>query len=198
MQAVGQSRPASSAEHTVAHLWEIAHAAANTRHDLHGLLVGLVCALVEGCFSDFYAGLREGGVDTEARLAELSLEAAGEPSLDTALVPFRAQIERARATPSDSTLPLRERLRRLEEGRGAIADLAGPLLKELREAVVTLGGIGFPLRLSDYGLSAAWALLPMRNVRLLRNRYSSFHLVHQLGGEPALLRCLQAEIVARA
>ncbi len=46
MQATGGSRPAASAEHTLAHYWETTHAAANEALDLHGILAGTASRLM--------------------------------------------------------------------------------------------------------------------------------------------------------
>ena len=46
MQAFGGSRPAASAEHTVAHFWEIADAVPVEPLDLHGILVGVASRII--------------------------------------------------------------------------------------------------------------------------------------------------------
>lgn len=196
MQGLGQSRPASSAEHTISHVWDMAQLAGNRELDLHGLLVGLACHLLEGCFTEFYGSLADRRLDVRARLAALKDEAAREPVIPPQLAAFGPQIERARTPEHGPVLPLEEQFARLEKARREIAELALPLLAELRQAVEALRIPGCPFRLSDFRLSAENALLPMRNVRLLRSRYSTFHLAHQVGAEPELLRCLEKRVAA--
>ena len=59
MQAMGGSRPAASAEHTIAHFWEAASAARSEAHDLHGILVGAACALILPGYLELYRRLTE-------------------------------------------------------------------------------------------------------------------------------------------
>jgi len=197
MQAVGHSRPASSMEHTVAHIWDMGHAAAAAAHDLHGLLVGLSSSFLAECLPPLYAGLRGRRVDVEARRAALHADSGRPLAVPPGLEGFRAMIERAAAGELAPRIPQAEQLQRLEAAREQIADLAEPLLADLRACVDVLREVGHPLRLADFGFGGETALLPMRHVRLLRDRYSAFHLAHQLGVEAELLRCLEAAVRAR-
>jgi hypothetical protein len=94
-------------------------------------------------------------------------------------------------------MELGRRLDRFEAGKAEILRLADPLLAEMDEAVRFLEGIGYPLALAELGIPVAAALLPFRNVRLLRRRYSGFDLAYELGVESVLreagtraIRCL--------
>ena len=57
------------------------------------------------------------------------------------------------------------------------------LLDELGEGLRLLGQRGFPFELTTYGLTPAEIRLPFRWIRFLRNRTSSFDLMHLLGVE---------------
>src|SRR5439155_882983 len=56
MQAFGTSRPAASAEHTVAHFWETVGAAGAPEHDLHGILVGAATKLLLPGYTAWFGG----------------------------------------------------------------------------------------------------------------------------------------------
>jgi len=47
----------------------------------------------------------------------------------------------------------------------------------------------------DLGIPDDQRLLPVRNVRLLRNRYSSFDLAYELGMERALIDAIAGAMV---
>src|SRR5437867_6329836 len=69
---------------------------------------------------------------------------------------------------------------------------AEPLLAELAKAVETLEGLGFPFSLETLRIAEPQRLLPVRNVRLLRDRYTAFDLAHELGREGELLDSIAA------
>jgi len=197
MQAVGNSRPAATAEHTVGHFWEISHAPANADRGLHGLLAGLASRFILAGYSAFYASLPplSGG---EAELKALGAAAARVPDwekgLDPAMAPFRRWIAEETDLQLYEPDAVANHLQRCRAHRGAIAVLARGILAELEPAVGVLGGAGYPFRLADYGLSFEQALLPFRYVRALRSRYSSFNLMHELGREEEGLEAIRREI----
>jgi glycerol-1-phosphate dehydrogenase [NAD(P)+] len=194
MQAVGASRPASSAEHTISHFWEIAGFVGEEAHDLHGLLVGLSCFILLPGYRAFYEELPALRIDPTERAGRL----AAEPGWERALVPemerFRPQIEREmgqrRADPPD----YHSRLRSTKENQASIASLAVPILSELDRSVAVLQSRGFPFRLADYKLDPEKAILPVRWVRCLRNRYSSFDLIHEVGAGDRVMEVLEKRV----
>jgi glycerol dehydrogenase-like iron-containing ADH family enzyme len=181
MQSLRHSRPAASAEHTAAHFWEIAHFARNARLALHGLLVGAAAALVYRAYRAFFALLPGLHLDVPVRLEELSREPSWEQTLDGAIRPYRAILERETAGRAPVAQTCRESLSRFASHRTKIQRLAEALLSELGEGVKLLRDRGFPFDLAEYGLSTAEVLLPFRYIRFLRNRTSTFDLMHLLG-----------------
>ena len=75
---------------------------------------------------------------------------------------------------------LEGRLRAVLAKRKDIVDLGRTLLGELTEAVAVLEAIRFPFHLSDFPIDPEQALLPIRYIRFLRNRYSTFNLIHEV------------------
>ena len=194
MQAWGGSRPAASAEHTVAHFWETAGAPALAGlGDLHGLLVGAASAAILPGYRAFHASLADPDPELAQRLAAFDAE----PPIAAALAAVTDDALRAQlAAPIARECPgggpdrptLETRLRAFAASRDRVAGLAAPLLAEVDGAVAVLAGLGFPFSPDALGVPAdAWRA-PMRWVRLLRRRYTTFDLAYELGREPTLLR----------
>ncbi|UCF98192.1 MAG: iron-containing alcohol dehydrogenase [Spirochaetaceae bacterium] len=194
MQALVSSRPASSAEHTIAHFWELAHTVGNPDLELHGLLVGLSCSILLAGYGEFYKNLRNWEYDLDNRLRILSAEPSWEQTLIPAVEPFREQMRDEMGEHLPGTEVYRTRLENIQKHRGTIIGLSDSLLRELQEAVEALSEISFPFSLSDYRLDVPQALLPMRYIRPLRNRYSSFNLIHEVGAEAQVLEILERRV----
>jgi glycerol-1-phosphate dehydrogenase [NAD(P)+] len=183
MQSLRRSRPAASAEHTAAHLWDIAHMARNPRLALHGLLVGAASALVGRAYRKFFTLLPELSLDVEARVEELGREPSWDQTLDEEIRPYRAVLEREAEGRASVAQTCRESLARFTAQRPRIQELADGLLAESEEGVRLLAARGFPFDLTELGLTPAEILLPFRYIRFLRNRTSAFDLMHLLGVE---------------
>jgi glycerol-1-phosphate dehydrogenase [NAD(P)+] len=183
MQALISSRPASSAEHTIAHFWELAHIVGNPALELHGLLVGMSCRILLLVYREFYGNSLLWDFDLEDRLRCLAGEAAWEQTLIPEVEPFRRQMREEMEGQPPGPAVYRSRLETIRKNLATITDLAVGLLAELEKAVAVLGEISFPFSLSDYRLDPRQALLPFRYIRFLRTRYSSFNLIHEVGAE---------------
>jgi glycerol-1-phosphate dehydrogenase [NAD(P)+] len=186
MQAMHHSRPAASAEHTAAHFWEISHAARVPRLDLHGLLTGAATGLVHDAYREFYGALEDPRglpVDIAARCAALRGEPSWADGLPPLMQPYRALLEGVSAERRLAAEICRESLSRFQEHRAFIRELADSILEELGAGVQTLREGGFPFDLPAFGLRDEEILLAFRYVRSLRNRWSSFDLMHLLGVE---------------
>jgi glycerol-1-phosphate dehydrogenase [NAD(P)+] len=190
MQSLGNSRPAASAEHTAAHFWEIAHFARNSNLALHGLLVGAAAAMVYRAYRAFYALLPGLHVDVAVRVEKLNREPSWEQNLDGEIRPYRAILEREARGRVPAAQTCRESLSRLASHRTKIQRLAEALLDELGEGLRLMGDRGFPFDLAEYGLKPAETLLPFRYIRLLRNRTSTFDLMHLLDVEAEIYQSL--------
>ena len=201
MQAVGNSRPASSTEHTVGHFWEISHAIGNPERELHGLLVGLASRLLLSGYSALYTGLplfAEGAPALEAQAVSLEAGLSWKRTMEPAMRPF----ERWMAEESNPELytprSYLSHLERYREHRDTIEGLARETLAELAAAVAVLVEAGYPFRLEDYGLALETGMLPFRYVRALRNRYGSFNLMYELGRETEALERIRIELESLA
>ncbi|HEU4735362.1 MAG TPA: iron-containing alcohol dehydrogenase, partial [Kofleriaceae bacterium] len=193
MQAWGGSRPAASAEHTVAHFWETADRTpgAPALGDLHGLLVGAASAAILPGYRAFHAALGDADPDIARRLAAFDAE----PPVAAALATVADDAVRAQlAAPIAREWPgggidrrtLEARLRRFAAIADRVRAIAAPLLAELAHAVAVLDGLGFPRAPAALGVPIdAWRA-PVPWVRWLRKRYTTFDLAYELGDEAAL------------
>jgi glycerol-1-phosphate dehydrogenase [NAD(P)+] len=187
MQAFGSSRPAAAAEHTVAHFWEMSGAVGVKEHDLHGLLVGAASRLMLAGYRRLYPLLAHAAPDAALRRAAVEAEPPWQAALPPGLAPYRAHLVHERAGHEEGGAALEERVRRFLVHRQAIAARAEGLLGELAAAVETLERLGFPFAPEALGLGEPALSLGVRHARLLRNRYTSYDLAHDLGLEGTLV-----------
>ena len=181
MQALGGSRPAASAEHTIAHHWEMAGTVGNPRWDLHGVLVGAASRIVLRAYRHLFEILPTFQPDPASRLAAFDREPSWEQGLEEGMRPFVSKIREQMALRRFDRGMLADRLARFVRRREEIVDMARPVLAELSEAVRLLEGLGYPFDLAELGVPEEAAAMAIRNVDLLRYRYSSFDLASELG-----------------
>jgi glycerol-1-phosphate dehydrogenase [NAD(P)+] len=181
MQALGGSRPAASAEHTIAHHWEMAGVVGNPRWDLHGVLVGAASRIVLAAYRRLLEILPSFQPDIRARLAAYDREPPWEDGIEESVRPFLSKIREEMALRRFSRDVLAERLARFDVKREEILAMARPLLDELSEAVQLLEHLDFPFDLAELGVPEDAAATAIRNVSLLRHRYSCFDLAYELG-----------------
>jgi glycerol-1-phosphate dehydrogenase [NAD(P)+] len=194
MQALMSSRPASSAEHTVAHYWELDHGVGNAGLELHGMLVGLSCRILLPVYREIYGDDSLWDFEIEDRLRNLGGEPPWEEKLAPEVRPFHRQMREEMEGGLPGTDTYRSRLIQAGKYGEQIFDLAAGLLRELGDAVDTLEGLSFPFRLSEFRMDPEQATAPFRWVRYLRNRYSSFNLFHEIGADQRVFELLDQEI----
>ncbi|HEY9595800.1 MAG TPA: iron-containing alcohol dehydrogenase [Spirochaetia bacterium] len=186
MQATGNSRSAASAEHMVAHFWETTHAVKVERWDLHGVLAGVASAIMLHVCRRFYGSLESFEPDIPSRLAALDAERPWRETVEEGLRPFMGKVNTEMAGRELGRAELARRLERFRNGKAEILDTARRMLDEVEAAVGMLDGLGFPFDTRPLGIERELILLPLRNVRLLRRRYSTFDLAYELGLEDRL------------
>lgn len=181
MQALGGSRSAASAEHTIAHHWEMAGAVGNPRWDLHGVLVGAASRIVLRAYRWLFDVLPTHRLDARARLAAFDREPDWEEAMEEGMRPFLSKVREEMALRRFDRQVLAERIERFASVRAEIAAMAEPLLGELSQSLQLLEGLGHPFDLRELGVPADAAAMAVRNVGLLRHRYSCFDLAYELG-----------------
>jgi glycerol-1-phosphate dehydrogenase [NAD(P)+] len=191
MQAVGSSRPASSAEHTASFVWEISEAVSRESLNLHGLLVALASRCALEIYREFYRALPGLAVDLPQRLRALASKPSWEEHLDSGMAKFAEHMRSQMAEADDGPEAWRRRLTAFQREREGLGELAGLTLRDLEEGIAALRGIGLPFEPAAFEMTAAAAYLPFPYLRLLRNRYNTFWLMHELGAEEGPLGALR-------
>jgi glycerol-1-phosphate dehydrogenase [NAD(P)+] len=181
MQATASSRSAASAEHMLAHFWETTHAAKVLRFDLHGVLAGVAGRIILDVYRSFYERLSDYTPDVAQRLSAFDAERPWRECLEPALLPFLPKVNAEMADRHYDRNVIAARIAAFSAGRAEILDLARRMLDEVAAAVDVLAGLSFPFAPSELGIETELILLPLRNVRLLRRRYSTFDLAYELG-----------------
>ena len=173
-------------------------AAGAPEHDLHGILVGAATKLLLPGYTAWLGaagGLaRLGELDVEESVLALVREPPWESTLEPALLPWRHVIAEEQQRNALDRSMIRRRLQAVVREKEHILALAEPLLTELAKAIDTLDGLGFPFSFQTLRIAEPQRLLPVRNVRLLRDRYTAFDLAHELGREGELLAAVAAGV----
>jgi glycerol-1-phosphate dehydrogenase [NAD(P)+] len=189
MQAMESSRPASSAEHTAAHIYELAGLVKKPEMELHGLLVALGSRLTLQAYRSFYDALPQ--VDIPDRLRSLESETPWEQQLPPEMEKFREHIRVEMNAAETGPAAWQRHLASFEREREQVQRVAAQSLQELDEGIQALRAAGLPFDPQAFGLTPAAAYLPFPSIRLLRNRYNSFWLMHELGAEAGPLSSLR-------
>jgi glycerol-1-phosphate dehydrogenase [NAD(P)+] len=191
MQALGNSRPASSAEHTASFIWEIAHLVGAPEMELHGLLVALASRFVLEVYREFYRALPELAPDIPARVRALEAEPSWEQGLDPGMSIFAEHMRSEMSAAPQGPEAWGRRLSAFEREREDLGELAARSLGDLEQGIAALQGVGLPFEPAAFRMTPASAYLPFPYLRLLRNRYNTFWLMHELGAEQAPLEALR-------
>jgi glycerol-1-phosphate dehydrogenase [NAD(P)+] len=186
MQALHASRSAASAEHTMAHLWETPLTGLSTPLGLHGILVGAASRMVLHSYRALYPRLAEFEPDVSRRLSAFDAEPPWQENIDPGLLPYVGKVNEEMTGRVFDRGILSQRLETFRVSRTEILGRARSLLEELAVGVATLESMGYPFAPSELGIDRTLLLLPFRNVRILRRRYSGFDLAWELGLENVL------------
>jgi glycerol-1-phosphate dehydrogenase [NAD(P)+] len=181
MQAAGGSRPAASAEHTMAHFWETTGAARNEPLALHGILAAAASRILLPAYRALHERIAGFEPDSRERLRLFDQEPRWQESLEEGMRPFAAKIAEETGSRQMSSAILAGHLESFTAHRADIAALARTTLEEMDAAVSTLSSMAYPFSPAELGIPREAVLLPLRNIRLLRGRYSSFDLAWELG-----------------
>jgi glycerol-1-phosphate dehydrogenase [NAD(P)+] len=185
MQRYKDSRPASGAEHLLAHTWEMSHLAKDGAPISHGFKVALgsliTAALAEELFGE--AGslrrlLERRNFAPEASLGQARARRAvallsGSPYLDQTLVMI------ARKTPAPEVVAARAAGAR--EAWAALARRYAAQIPPFAALKADLAAGGCPTEPAHIGLSRAACVDSLKIASLIRNRYTVLDLVSELG-----------------
>lgn len=179
MQAHGNSRPASGAEHLISHVWEMERLTFRGEPAAHGACVGIgtvgILALYEWLLAQEISSAAIGAGGSSANQIEAEI-AAG----------FSEQ-HLADSARAEMAIKLQGTERRTERLR-TLASLWPTLRAELRETCVPasemerwLRAAGAPAHPHDLGVSLTKFAADYRRARLIRRRYTILDLLDDLG-----------------
>lgn len=178
MQMIGNSRPASGAEHHISHYWEMLHFAAGHRPELHGIKVGAATPLI----ARLYAELLEADIGSwSMREKSASQIAEWEANIRRCYGPLADEMiaENRSSLLDQSELDIRlgRLLRGWPELKPKLAALLGlvPDLKEL------LRNAGAPAEPREIGVTQQELSDALQVAKEVRNRYTVLQLADQLG-----------------
>jgi len=182
MEVHGSSRPASGADHQIAHLWEMEGLALGAEPVSHGACVAVGCVATLALY-DWLIGQDLGRLDP-ARLA------ADAPDMDRLAAEIRAGLgpgeiaERAIAETAQKHLAPDARLariRRIVEVWPGLRDTLARRLMRAPEMAARLAAAGAPCDAAGIGVSAAHLARSIAHARWLRSRYTVLDLLDETG-----------------
>ncbi len=186
MEAHGSSRPASGADHQIAHLWEMADLMHEGARVSHGACVAIgtttVLALYDWTLARDFTTL-----DIDRLVAEAPDLAAKAAAIETAFGPGEIATRCLAETRAKHPTPeaLRIRLHRLATGW---PDLRSRLQRQTLSAPdmrAALRAAGAPSEAADIGLTNADLRRTTLEARFLRSRYTILDLLDETGLLPA-------------
>ncbi|MEO1089868.1 MAG: sn-glycerol-1-phosphate dehydrogenase [Pseudomonadota bacterium] len=181
MEIHGTSRPASGADHQIAHLWEMENLHVAGEPAAHGACVAVGCHTVLTLY-DWLLDQDLTGLDVDGIVAlapsmmtkEASVREAFHPSVaERALVETRAK----HLSPTDHR-------RRLQDVRSVWPSLREALAKQLTSAdemAAALRAVGAPVYGADLGIGAARHRATVEASRFIRSRYTVLDLLEECG-----------------
>lgn len=198
MRVFGSSRPAASAEHTMAHLWEVAFDAGDgTGHSApaghyHGLLVaraaGSVVAAYRWILGRILASASAG--PSLPGEAPHELDCRWQELVPQDMQPFLAKMQEETTRAPLDARAIADRRARLAAHRETIITLADRAITDAERGLDALVRAGIEDHLPQ--IPAHWVGRSIQWVRYLRGRYSMFNLAFEMGWEPELLAFLGA------
>lgn len=188
MEAHGSSRPASGAEHQIAHLWEMQGLMHNGRKVSHGAAVAVGCVASLALY-DWILDLDIDGLDFRATLDAAPGLDAREAELARAIrEPRTAAMARIELRAKHVERDLHEvRLNRLRSNWRFVRKRLETQLVRREEMVSRLRRAGAPVSAAEIGVSPHRLLATLRAAAFIRRRYTIFDFLHDIGLTEAAL-----------
>ncbi|MDT8855483.1 sn-glycerol-1-phosphate dehydrogenase [Paracoccaceae bacterium Fryx2] len=182
MELHGSSRPASGADHQIAHLWEMEDLMQDGERVSHGACVAVGCVAALGLY-EWLLARGPGGLDAGAIVARAPDMAAKAAEIRAAFGPGEIAdraIEETRAKHLDPAAH-RARLECIAAAWPSMAvRLRGKLLPAATMAA-QLRAAGAPARAADIGVTPPHLRATIAHARFLRSRYTVLDLFDQTG-----------------
>jgi glycerol-1-phosphate dehydrogenase [NAD(P)+] len=194
MQAHGNSRPASGAEHLISHLWEMEQLTYQGDPAAHGACVGIGTVAILALYEWFLAQ------DITTETIAGAVDAASSPEqIEAEIVAAFSDEHLAQSARTEMNAKLQGSSRRTE--RMAVLAARWPVLREeLRGFCIPadqmenwLRAAGAPAHPNDLGVSVAKLASEYRRARLIRRRYTILDVLDDLGWLDKGIAALLAE-----
>lgn len=182
MEAHGSSRPASGADHQIAHLWEMEDLAQGGERVSHGACVAVGCVTMLALYG-WVLAQDLAGIDPAAL-------AARAPSLDAKAAAIRAAFgtgeiaERSLRETAGKHLDrasLQARLARLKSGWPDLSARLRAQVLPAADMARRLHAAGAPAEAGEIGVTRDHLRRSVRNARFLRDRYTLLDLLDETG-----------------
>ncbi|MEM8552603.1 MAG: sn-glycerol-1-phosphate dehydrogenase [Pseudomonadota bacterium] len=199
MEVHGTSRPASGADHQIAHLWEMEGLKFRGRKVSHGaaVSVGTVAALA---LFDWLIAQYLSRVDPAQIASHAPDLATREATLAAAItdpgIASRA-LDELRAKHADRAVH-EARLERIAAGWGATRSRLHRHLMRQSEMVDMLRAAGAPTFAGDIGVGPHHLMATMRAAAFIRRRYTIFDFLHETGLLDAAMAAVAPKLVSNA
>ncbi len=195
MEAHGSSRPASGAEHQIAHLWEMQGLTHAGRKVAHGAAVAVGCIASLALF-DWILEQELDRLDISATLAATPGLDAREEELTRTIhdtrTAARARVElRAKHVERDVQ---EDRLNRLRTNWRAVRNRLEAQLVRREDMESMLRRAGAPASAADIGVSPKHLLATLRAAAFIRRRYTIFDFLHDTGLTEAALAAVAPHV----
>ena len=181
MEFHGSSRPASGADHQIAHLWEMEGLTVAGEPAAHGACVAVGCHTTLALF-DWLVRQDLAALDVEAVVARAPGLAAKHAEVDRLFPPALA--DRAKAETTAKHLDAAAHRARLEAVRAAwpqLRDRLGAHLMGADEMAELLRAAGAPMRARELGVRPAHHRRTVAASRFIRSRYTVLDLLDECG-----------------
>ncbi|SIO33532.1 glycerol-1-phosphate dehydrogenase [NAD(P)+] [Rhodovulum sp. ES.010] len=182
MEAHGSSRPASGADHQIAHLWEMENLTLAGERVSHGACVALGCVATLSLY-DWLIARDLSTLDIDAALARAPEAEATRAAIARAF-PDRGVAERAEAETAAKALDPaahRARLERVQEVWPALRTRLSAQVIPAGEMAAMLRRAGAPAAPEEIGVTRAKLRATVAAARFLRRRYTVLDLLHETG-----------------
>jgi glycerol-1-phosphate dehydrogenase [NAD(P)+] len=182
MAYAGNSRPASGAEHHIAHFWEMHLLAENRPQVLHGIKVAFTTLII----IDIYKKLLEEPLDW----AHYEEQAAAFSLIDYSLKVMRAYqnpqtakeiVETEFFAATNNAAAIKTRIEKYKENWPAIQLLIKENIPDLAPCAAFLKNAGLPDSPSDLGIDRATFITSILYAKELRDRFTVLQIASDLG-----------------
>jgi len=181
MEFHGSSRPASGADHQIAHLWEMEGLVVDGEPAAHGACVAVGCHTVLALY-DWLLDQDLAGLDVDAVAARAPSLAAKHAAAEAALAPALAERAKAETAAKHLDAPAhRDRLQALKHVWPRLRRRLDNHLMRATEMARLLRRAGAPVRATDLGVDARRHRRTVSASRFIRSRYTVLDLLDECG-----------------